>query len=257
MKRIYDAMATRDHIKAQTIAFQWAEAICEKYGLNIPNVWKFFKRDLVTKWFGKEECKRLSPNWSIKDIQEYTKLFPDKSFRLSIFPKNIACHATNYHLSLEDKKSWDLILLNIDKSLNAEIFLDRNPDSMCFRAFNTLGEFYIEAGIGQAMFVFEKEQGKHPMVIATLNNERYFFIVTKMQNEYKNISYDIKRKLQLFIKLHGDLIKTKCEHLRKTLGLAYICVEGYFDASIPNIISICDIDLPPDIAFFIKKQKTN
>ena len=255
MQRISDAMAKSNRKEAQEIAFQWARGICDKYGLNVPIIWKIFKRDLVSKWFGKRYCKRFSPGWPIEDVLEYAKLFPEKSLRLSLFPKDIACHAISYRLSKEDRSSWLSIISGIDNSVPVEMFPEPTADSMCFRVFNAPGEFYIEAGIGQAMFAFEQEQGEHPLVFARQEEDKYSFSNRNIHASRVHELDDIRQKLLLFINLHSNTIQTECECLRAALGIDYTSIEGYFDIRTPQSVSVCDLDLPQDIAFMLKNSE--
>lgn len=249
LQQITHAIAEGNCSKAQGIALQWAKRICEKYGFNDPTVWKFFKRDLVAKWFGRRECRKFFPGWSIQDVLEYTKVFPEQSFRLSLFPKDIACYATSYRLPKEYRDSWLSIISGIDNSVPVEMFPEPSSDNMCFRAFNALGEFYIEAGIGQAMFVFEQEQGKHPIVFARRRGGKFSFYNRNMNASCAHEHDDIKKKLLRFINLHDNKIQTQCECLRTALGIDYTLIEGYFDIHTPQSVLVCDIDLPQDIAF--------
>ena len=255
MQQITNEIAKGNLKEAQEVAFQWAKKMCEKYGLKAPNNWKFFKRNLVTQWFGKREYKRFSSGWSAKDVLEYAKLFPDQSLRLSLFPKNIACHAVSFRLPKEDRHSWPSIISDIDNSFSMEVFPEPSSGSMCFRAYSALGEFFIEASKGQAMFVFEQEQGEHPIVFARQEEDSFSFSNRNTHMAHVHEIDDIRKKLLLFIDMHSNKIKVQCECLRSALGINYTSIEGYFDIRAPQSILVCDLDLPQDVAFMLKNSE--
>jgi pyruvate,orthophosphate dikinase len=257
MEKINDAIYNNDDAEGKKIAMQWAKMICLKYGMDLPTVWKFFKRDIISKWFGKREHRRFSPVWKVRDVLEYMQHLPGNSFRISKFPRDIACHAESLALNLDERDLWFNIIEKVDKSVSIEVFPTISEHSMCFRIFNSWEEFYVEAGIGQAMYVFEEEQGKHPIVMAQFNNEsqygdQYVLSEKYKQNSRKSVVEKIKLMLKDFIKIHIENIRIRCEFLRYSLGVDYIAIEGYFDPGKPGNISVVDLDLPLDGAFMIK-----
>jgi hypothetical protein len=244
--------------EAQLQANAWADEVCNHLGIQNPGVWKYFKRALVVRWFGKLENRRFPPNWSADDALEYARQFTNRSVRFSLFPKDIACHAESFKLPIEDTDSWQSIVESVDKSTDMEMFPEASTkDSICFRRLTTVfGEdTHYEAGIGQAMFVFEQERGQHPIITANKSLSDYTYDEILPKDTSYTISNFIKSKLQLLIKYHESYLSHQSFGLCRMLGIEQSAIEGYFDYNYPEKLIIVDMDLPFDIAFMRIKQK--
>jgi hypothetical protein len=109
--------------------------------------------------------------------------------------------------------------------------------------------------MGEAMPVFEAEQGMHPIILAQLNTginfeEKSAGNASAFQGKIK----EIKKRLTEFIRMHRDHMQTRCEMVRHALGIDYISIEGYFDQMRPEFVEVVDLDLPMDVAFTEKAQ---
>lgn len=251
-EKISLAFEKRDRLKAQDLASEWASFICDKVGIGFQGVWKFFKRDLVAHWFGSPEKKRFSTGWSVEEVFEYASRFENRAIRFSLFPEDIACHAASHRLPLERKNEWKTILSKADNSLAMEMFPESSTsDSICFRRFSTLfGEdIFYEAGTGQAMYVFESEQGSHPVIIAEKGDIGFSYKRIIPNNANKKTGYEIENKLRSMIKLHDSKISTICRNICRGLGIEYVSIEGYYDPMDGDRLVVVDLDLPFDAVF--------
>ncbi|MCU0285724.1 MAG: PEP-utilizing enzyme, partial [Acidobacteria bacterium] len=113
LEQINESLKRKRFQQAREIALKWASAISKQYCIDNPVVWKFFKRDIATRWFGKTEHKNFSPGWNATGVMEYIERFPGNAFRVSIFPNDIACHAVSHYLPEEKRDSFMTILSGI------------------------------------------------------------------------------------------------------------------------------------------------
>lgn len=244
-----------DWRKAENIAYEWAQGICDHMGMEYVGVWKYFKRSLAAKWFGKPPYKRFSPGWSVQAAMDYAIQFNDRSVRFSLFPKNIACHAISNVLPLQKKELWSEILSKADNSIAMEMFPETSTNStICIRRYSTqFSELTVyEAGKGQAMFVFEQERGLHPVVSANIKN---YEVTYTFEGQAPQIEYEeIKRGLMCLIQNQNPFLSSKCFGLCRSVGIDHVSLEGYFNPSEPNEFMVVDIDLPFDIAFMGAKK---
>jgi hypothetical protein len=249
IRAVEKEIAKNQWSRAQDIAIGWARVICEKWGLQETLVWKIFKRSLAARWFGKVECKRFWPRWSVKEVIEYAKKFHGQSVRLSLFPEKIACHATSFILPEDRMNQWSKIIGQLDNSVAIEIFPESSTKtSVCFRRSSTLlsEEVIYEAGEGQASFVFEQEQGKHSTVVAWKPRAKFKYI--RKTGEEGDCSI-IEEKLRALIKKHEKSLAMKSFCICSALGINYLHIEGYFDPLKKDSIHIVDLDLPFDLVF--------
>jgi hypothetical protein len=250
--RIAEAISQGRWLKAQETANEWADGVCARLGLSNPGLWKFFKRSLVTYWFGRVERRKFSSGWSVEEALEYANSFARRSVRFSLFPKDIACHAKSLRLPVDQKDEWERILAEADNSEAMEMFPEPPIDDViCFRRYTTLfgEEIYYEAGKGQAMFVFEQERGQHPVIIASKKDREYIYTKTCPGKQHIEIAQEIEMKLKDLIDIHDSNLASTCSSMCNMLGIDYTSIEGYFDSSTPDKLLVVDIDLPFDIAF--------
>lgn len=251
-EKISLAFKKKDRVRSQYLTNEWASLICDKIGIRFQGVWKFFKRDLVAHWFGSPEKKRFSAGWSVEEVFEYVSRFENRIIRFSLFPVDIACHATSHRLPLEKKNEWKKLLRKADNPLAMEIFPESSTsDSICFRRFSTLfGEdIFYEAGKGQAMYVFESEQGSHPVIIAERGEFDFSYKRIIPDNANKQTGCEIENKLRNMIKLHEGKISTRCCNICRALGIEYVSIEGYYDPKDVDRLIVLDLDIPLDVVF--------
>ena len=258
-ERIAQAMSEGQLLEAQAIAVEWADIISSWFGLKRTGVWKFFKRALVARWFGRVESKRFPPGWSVGDALQYAYKFKERSVRFSLFPEDIACHAVSYHLPASQISRWADIIAQADNSVAMEMFPEASTDdSICFRRYTTLfGEVtFYEAGTGQAMYVFEQERGQHPVVLAEKQNHRYAYTPIVPDGCDSNTVFDIEAKLRSLVQTHDMELDYKCRGLCRSLGIDYVSIEGYYDPTRPRQVIVVDLDLPFDFVFMISALST-
>jgi hypothetical protein len=248
-KRIEIARKQDNWPLCQEVAKEWAQPICKQLGLPSTGIWKLFKRSLVAHWFGLPEKKGFPAGWTVEDVLEYADRFEGHSIRFSLFPEDIACHAESFRLPIEQKQAWAQVLSKVDNSTAMEMFPETSEEAICFRRYTTLFHEVViyEAGLGQAMFVFEQERGQHPVVAAT-NTEEGFNIRT-IPSKNNVISSKIESRLKLLIYHHDYYLSAQCFGLCRTLGIDSVSIEGYFDLNVPDDLLIVDLDLPFDFVF--------
>lgn len=249
LERIVAEVHRSDHTAAQQIALLWAHEIAQQLGLESPAVWKYFKRNLVEKWFGFGERNRFGPGWNTEEAVAYATSHQGRKVRYSLFPSNIACHAISKSLPENaPAEAWRAELKTLDQSIAIEIFPQQPEDNLCFRAVFQDDEFRFEAGIGQAMYVFEQERGNHPFVQGFFDMRLHSPKVTGRNKDYQQTKL-IEDGLLALLKFHGGDLMFKCWDICNTLGLKWIAIEGYYDFHNHSAPFICDLDLPQDIAF--------
>ncbi|MGD1045082.1 MAG: hypothetical protein ABR936_07120 [Bacteroidota bacterium] len=239
----------------QRIALEWAEEISDRLELERTDNWKFFKRNLLSKWFNKPESKRFLPGWEYDEVRLYINSFKGKTLRVSKFPNNIACHSESIILSNDIKNKWHGIISEIDNSIPIEIFPESSSKkSICFRRYSTAfnEEVIYEASLGQATYAFESANGSYPIVSATKSREKYLYnnrITGKHKNKY---FLTIRKKLQKLIDLYDWSLSTKSFGICRSLGMDWIAIEGYYEVDKSNDMIVVDIDIPFDFIFMLK-----
>ncbi|MCL4519168.1 MAG: hypothetical protein M1587_08240 [Thaumarchaeota archaeon] len=249
-KRIASAIAEGDWTEAQDIANAWADEICHKFDIPNTGVWKFFKRSIAARWFGRVENRRFAPGWSVDEALGYARSFVGRSVRFSLFSTDIASHATSHRLPIDRPQEWEQLLSQADNSIAMEVFPESSsPNSICFRRFTTCfgEEILYEAGKGQATYVFEQERGQHAVISAKKIGEIFAF-----RNHVGNVcvssAQEIRPKLELLISVHETTLGAKSFGLCRMLGIDFVSIEGYFDPATDSV-SIVDLDLPFDSVF--------
>jgi phosphoenolpyruvate-protein kinase (PTS system EI component)/8-oxo-dGTP pyrophosphatase MutT (NUDIX family) len=249
LKRIVTEVHQSNHAVAQKIALQWAHEIAQRHGLESPAVWKYFKRNLVEKWFGAGERIRFGPGWDTEEAIAYATSHTGRKVRYSLFPLDIACHAISKALpDNATAEAWRAEFEPLDHSIAVEIFPQQPEDYLCFRAVLQGDEFRFEAGIGQAMYVFEQERGDHPFVQGFFDISSRAPRVTGRHKDQQQTT-SIEDGLIRLLNLHGDDLLLKCRDICETLGVKWLAIEGYYDLHNQTPPFICDLDLPQDLAF--------
>jgi phosphoenolpyruvate-protein kinase (PTS system EI component) len=231
---------------SQDEALSWAAVVSSRVGLGLPKNWKFFKRDLVAKWFGPREHKRFDADWTTDDVLEAAREYGSggrRTVRCSIFPDMIACHSVSKALPpMGDEFLWREIVDSLDKSAPIEVFPQQGSNQLCFRAVVTQGRTIVEAGVGQAMYVFEEERGTHPVAIAELN--------WNGPSSPSGPAGAPIRELSALIEHWGEWLLVRLTAASTTLGTQWLGIEGYYETGDEcREPFVCDIDLPLDMAF--------
>lgn len=267
-RRIEGAVRRDDYDLAQRLAFEWAGLFANKFGLRANN-WKFFKRDLVGTWFGREN-RSFDSGWSNHDVLAYADSLAPRSARISVFPADIACHAISYSLNRRERGSWNSLLDDIDKEHPVEVFPVSPLTDLCFRLRVTgkadgirgLDDRHVyEAGLGQAMYVFEAEQGQHPIVTAIFDGNGYSFGRSNAESslyrfrnevEQERVYQRIENGLRPLTRHNPELLG-RCQGVMGSLGIGYTNIEGYYNPE-NDMYTVVDLDLPFDVAFMHKRQ---
>jgi phosphoenolpyruvate synthase/pyruvate phosphate dikinase len=237
------------HVEAaQQVAMAWAECISKELGLEVPSNWKYFKRDIVAIWFGRREFRRFREGWTTVEVLDYAEKLHllGHIVRYSLFPKTIACHAISD--VLPDDKSipeWEEKIEAISHDIALEVFPQQPITDMCFRAVFSLNRFQIEAGIGQAMNVFEKERGQHAVITAEMQDDGSWHL----SNPSTRTDF-LTENLQLFLAREGIALRHRLWDMAVALGPDWIAIEGYYSQKNSKVF-VCDMDLPLDVAFHI------
>jgi len=122
-KRIEDSVKKNNLESAIKIVYEWASLICDNLHIKNEKNWKFFKRNVVRKYFGCNYInKTFKKGWGISEILLLLKGHENIDFRISLFPEDIACHSKSIALPKEKANEWRNILENIDNSCDVEVF---------------------------------------------------------------------------------------------------------------------------------------
>lgn len=244
--QIESALIVNNNKLAIEIAYDWADYISSKIGLNFQNNWKLFKKEIIKKHFGDYLGRKFKPGWSIDEVLAFLNQFENIDFRISLFPTNIACHSLSVSLPFKDKINWHKIVTGLNNQTDIDVFQQAsNENTICFRRFTTLfgEEIKYECGYGQAMDVFENEQGRHKM-ISVMNRNNSF----ELSNCTSDSSKLYKALLSL-IKSQNSFLHLKSKFLCRQLGIEWLSLEGYYNLSTSKPPLIVDIDLPFDYVF--------
>ena len=233
--RVVGALERENWLLAQTFVMEWACGIGDWLGLGSVDNWKFFKRSIAAKWFGKVKNRRFSEQW----------------IRCSSFPPNIACHATSIQLSPDCRETWRYNISELDRSIPIEVFPQacRN-DTLCLRRYSTLfGENVVyEMGKGQPMHVFEQQRGKHPIVSAQNGSGVYVYTRVACKNQ-KSLGDRLEMSLAKTIEMRDADLSSKSFSLCRSLGIDYLSIEGCHEFGRPDLLKVVDVDLPFDFVF--------
>jgi phosphoenolpyruvate synthase/pyruvate phosphate dikinase len=249
LKKVITEANLSNYSSAQQIALDWANELSTHIVIPRSLVWKYFKRNLVEKWFGSWEYKRFYSGWLTQDAVNYVLSHKDRIIRYSVFPTDIACHSVSKALpknASAEKLTEEFEAL--DHSVPVEVFPQQPADYLCFRGILHDNEFRFEAGIGQAMYTFEQERGLHPIVAGYLELSTRQPKVIKQPTGEPKIKI-IEDNLYFLLNLYGESLLMKCLDLSNSLGVNWLAIEGYYNYFDQSPPFVCDIDLPQDIAF--------
>jgi hypothetical protein len=235
---------------AREIAKEWSRTVSRQLRIPHRKVWKEFKRDIADHWFGRPEKRVFAPPWRVADVLAYATQFSGRNVRVSSFLENIACRSKSEPLAANEERDWPAKLSSLDANVLIEVFPESSTSNgICFRRFSSAfgEEVFYEAGKGQAMAVFEDEQGKHPTVYANkLASTGYSFRPSQLL--HPEIP-EIRRKLRLLIATHESSIQSKCAGICRRTGIDGLGLEGYFNPHLAKKLVVVDLDLPFDFVF--------
>jgi hypothetical protein len=232
---------------AADLALEWFLAHCPLADDNLTRNWKVLKKWLVSAVFGDLAGRFIMPGWSADDVASYARslLAGPQTIRISEFPSGISCHARS---EVFDPDWTDLRLLEFvrtfDRSCTLHIFPQQDAEQTCFRAVYTDGSVLVEAGWGQAMYVFETERGYHPVALARAETGGSFLL-----EQTDDVPARIVDGLRTFLNAQCDWLRSVGQVLSRLLGAEQFAIEGYFDPRLPDRVVVVDIDLPLDIAW--------
>lgn len=248
-ERIRHARAFRSRALARRLALEWGASVSAR--LSMPEVgnWKFFKRDVIQHWFGKRECQRFPSGWSSEEVLQYALKHrgSGRAVRYSLFPSTIACHALSRVLDdSESVEAWRREIESLDHEEPIEVFPQQPPTQVCFRAVFWGSHMDLEAGIGQAMYVFEEERGQHPTLRAVIERGGE---CQRISGADRVMETPLELGLRDFVEQYGKWLYLRLWDMSVVLGSAWLGIEGYYDPDTGNEPFVCDLDLPQDLAF--------
>lgn len=242
LSSVRSLIATGRCEEALNEAWAWAREISAALELPSPANWKFFKRDCVAHWFGANPSRRFQPGWSLDEVAAYAETLraATDGVRFSLFPRAIACHAMSEVLPARGSAAdWHRRLSLLDRTCSIEVFPQQSPAKMCFRAVLQHSKVRVEAGLGQAMYVFEQERGRHRIASGELwprlGAEEVAPNAERLDREFRQFKRDC-----------GDTVAATLLAMQASLGVDWLGIEGYYAPA--ERIVVCDADLPLDLA---------
>ncbi|MBN1617908.1 hypothetical protein JW887_01025 [Candidatus Dojkabacteria bacterium] len=242
----------KNWLGARKLSMEWANGITSAQRLKPCCIWKGFKRNVAAKWFKEPDRKFFMAKWKTAMVLQYAFSFDKRNIRISQFPKDIACHSKSIRLNFINRSNWYSVITHLDRNIPIEVFPESCTDSsICFRVYySAFGENIIyEAGLEQAMLVFENEQGQHPFVSSMNFNNNFSWEHIKGNKGSMSDIVLIEHKLEKLMDKYRKYIETRCFGLCRSLGIEQIAIEGYYDDNATQELTIVDIDLPFDYVY--------
>jgi 8-oxo-dGTP pyrophosphatase MutT (NUDIX family) len=235
-----ERIAPRDST-SPAAAFEWANRLAGDMGASPPLNWKLFKRDLLRRYFPTPETSRFPSPWAVEQVVAQALALADEgTVRGSAFPRDIACHAVSIRLNTSDVGQLAAEIAGFDPAADLEIFVEQSPSNLAWRLVWNHGRFTMEAGIGQAMYLFEEERGEHPLASASWETHQ-----ERVSAGGEALPAD---HLVAFLERHrGDLVE-RCHRIADELRIDVFAVEGYFHLVGETYVAV-DMDLPFDWVF--------
>jgi hypothetical protein len=228
------------------VALEWFSAACPLVSDHLTKNWKILKKWLVAAIFGDLEGQFLMPGWTPEQVSLYVQplLSGLRTMRISAIPTGISCHARSETFD----PTWSLLkVLEFVRSFDAgsalHVFPQQDANQLCFRAVYG-EEIVLEAGWGQAMYVFEAERGRHAIVTARIGSE----LPLAFQGMGRPPAY-LLTAMSHFLADQGDWLQSVGPFVSNLLGIEQFAIEGYFDPDSPERVVVVDMDLPLDIAW--------
>jgi hypothetical protein len=232
---------------ATIAALDWFSAACPLVGDDATRNWKILKKWLVAACFGELKGRFFTQGWDTRAVARYVRelLAGTEMIRISAFPAGISCHARSEVFD----RAWDdgqleAFLGSFDPCSALHVFPQQDADQLCFRAVCTQGRLLVEAGWGQAMYVFEAERGSHPIAVARAGIEGVF-----KTEPAPAVPLRVTEGLGALLTAQGEWLRGVARAMPYLLGLEQFAIEGYFDPRAPGKVAVVDIDLPLDIAW--------
>jgi 8-oxo-dGTP pyrophosphatase MutT (NUDIX family)/phosphohistidine swiveling domain-containing protein len=222
-------------------ALEWAEGISTRLRLGAITNYKLFKRDLLQEYYPTPHARRFLSPWVAVDVIAYASTLVGGVARCSAFPKDIACHSESFVMDNCEGGEFAARLARIPRDADLEVFIQQATDNLCWRLVINNARFTIEAGIGQAMYVFEEERGRH----ATANAS---WTLDVAEGPLVSGDEGVGVLLRQFLSVHMAELITRTAAAKQYLDLEVFAIEGYYDTN-TRIYVTCDMDLPFDQAF--------
>jgi len=242
----------RDAI-AQEAALCWFASVAPLKPTPQSKNWKFLKKLLVSSLFGELEGRFFLAPWNVEEVAKFigSLNFPKRLARVSEFPNTISCHSRSEKIDRNwSQKELREFLNSFDPNATLNVFPQQDPEQMCFRAvFNETG-IILEAGWGQAMYVFEAERGQHP-IITSKGNSANDLVASSISAPEQLSSAAVG-----FLESHRRWLQVMNDVLLAILGAEQVAIEGYFDPVTHRRV-VVDIDIPLDIAWNTSPQKSS
>jgi len=248
-ERIQYARACGSGELAQRLALEWAALIGARLSIPEASNWKFFKRDVIQCWFGRRECRRFPSGWHTEEVLQSAVQYRSygHTVRYSLFPNTIACHAVSRALSnSEPVEVWRREIESLDHEVPVELFPQQPLSQVCFRAVFWGSQMDIEAGLGQAMYLFEEERCQHPVLRAVVECGGKWRL---MGGADSVVDRRIEDGLRQLLDRYGTWLYLRLWDMSLVLGCGWLGIEGYYDPERGGEPFVCDADLPQDLAF--------
>jgi len=237
-----------DKSGAQRVACDWAHAIAMQLALGFDGNWKVFKRDMVAFFFGGPEARRFAKGWAAREVVEYVDTLRNagKVARYSSFPEGISCHSISAAIESTASKNELLAMFgDMGNDSLMEVFPQQNADQLCFRLAYNARHALIEAGWGQAMYVFEAERGQHPIGRVVYDYKKRCWI----QTIYTSVPHKIADGLEHLTEERGDWLIYSARRICAEIGIDWVAFEGYFNVAHSGRTVVVDVDLPLDLVW--------
>lgn len=248
--QVVAARAIGRNALAQDVALRWFMSVCPPRPFPISRNWKVLKKLLVMCLFGELEGRFFPSPWRTEEIASYIRSldYPGRATRTSAFPNNISCHARSEIVSSDWSESELLrFLQTFDPDTTLHVFPQQHPEQMCFRVVYTETGLIVEAGWGQAMYVFEAERGQHPIISCQAP------LADGLAAPEIGVPVRLSSAFGHFLGSRRGWLQAMHDVLPRLLGSKQLAIEGYFDANTGRDV-IVDIDVPLDLAWNTPKD---
>ena len=231
----------------QAHALNWFRSNCNLLFASPTDNWKVLKKHLVEAFFGRRESKFFYPPWNADEVVRHLRHLdtPGRAPRISAFSDDISCHSRSELAPIDDDDTELFAFVDtFNRGATLNVFPQQDPNQLCFRLAINASKTFIEAGWGQAMYVFENERGQHPVICLNVD------VPGKPAHLGGPIPATLREAFEDFLLSQGAWIRSLALILPHLLGCKDLCIEGYYNP-IGREISIVDIDLPLDVAWNI------